>query len=100
MDHATLNTQASTTAFADPILDHELFERCVRCNTTFRFNVTRTQAIDYLPPREKLVQDIFPELPAAARAVLAQNHVCGVCLYQDDVDEQEIARAYIFPDAF
>jgi len=92
--------QTSNDMFQVTELAHELFERCLRCKTTYRFKATRNQAVDYLPPRQKLIQHIFPEIPTAARAVLAQSHICGVCLYQDDTEQQNIARAYIFTDAF
>lgn len=92
--------QGSHCTFQVTELMHDLFERCLRCDTTFRFRVTKEQAVDYLPPRDKLIQILFPEIPAAARAVLAKNHICGICLYQDDPGQQDLARAYICTDAF
>lgn len=92
--------QMTTAVFEIKELDHEILERCARCNLTYRFKVTKQQAVDYLPPREKLIQHLFPEIPLAARAVLAKSHICGMCLYHDDLDQQEIAGAYVCHDAF
>lgn len=74
----------------------ELFEECTNCQTTFRFTVTQSQFDRYFPSRQELVQDLFPEIPIPARAVLTQGHVCGLCLPQSDESIKETIKEYIY----
>ena len=72
----------------------EIFVECSSCQTLFRFKVTKEQAQRYGPPQDGYVQDIFPELPIPARAVLSRGNVCGMCLTFDE-GVTEILKPYI-----
>ena len=76
----------------------EIFVECSACQTLFCFKVTTSQALRYAPPRVEPVQDIFPELPIQARAVLSLGNVCGMCLTFDE-SVLEILEPYIVKDA-
>lgn len=55
---------------------------CSQCGTLYRFPATRDQFQRYFASGRELIQNIFPELPNPARAVLTQGNVCALCLPQ------------------
>jgi hypothetical protein len=55
---------------------------CSQCGTLYRFPATRDQFQRYFASARELIQNIFPELPIPARAVLTQGNVCALCLPQ------------------
>ena len=55
---------------------------CSQCFTLYEFPATKAQFNRYFATGRELIQDIFPELPCPARAVLSQGNVCALCLPQ------------------
>jgi hypothetical protein len=55
---------------------------CSQCFTLYEFPATKAQFNCYFATGRELIQDIFPELPNPARAVLSQGNVCALCLPQ------------------
>lgn len=55
---------------------------CSQCGTLYRFPATRDQFQRYFASGRELIQNIFPELPIPAHAVLTQGNVCALCLPQ------------------
>lgn len=55
---------------------------CSQCGTLYRFPATRDQFQRYFASGRELIQNIFPELPIPALAVLTQGNVCALCLPQ------------------
>jgi hypothetical protein len=74
----------------------ELLRDCCNCGTVYRFVVTRDQALRYHQrPRTELIQDIFPDIPIPARAVLTQGNMCGLCLPQLNEAVKDEIRTFI-----
>lgn len=55
---------------------------CSQCGTLYRFPATRDQFRRYFASGRELIQNIFPELPIPAGAILTQGNVCALCLPQ------------------
>jgi hypothetical protein len=66
----------------DPTVMTFVHVDCSLCGTLYRFPATRDQFQRYFASGRELIQDIFPELPIHARAVLTQGNVCALCLAQ------------------
>lgn len=66
----------------DPTSMTSVHVHCSQCGTLYRFPATRDQFQRYFASRRELLQNIFPELPIPARAVLTQGNVCALCLPQ------------------
>jgi hypothetical protein len=66
----------------DPTSMTSVHVHCSQCGTLYRFPATRDQFQRYFASGRELLQNIFPELPIPARAVLTQGNVCALCLPQ------------------
>jgi len=66
----------------DPTATTSVHVDCSQCGTLYRFPATRDQFRRYFASGRELIQNIFPELPIPARAVLTQGNVCALCLPQ------------------
>jgi hypothetical protein len=75
-----------------------VFEECSGCGTLFKFPATANQASRYYPPRTEPVQNIFPELPVVACAVLTQGNRCGLCINPNYENVRQLLKPYIVDD--
>lgn len=74
----TMNT--SSVEIDLDAITQPLLEQCSHCSTLYKFSVSREQQERYYAePRIEPIQNIFPELPIPARAVLSQGNVCALC---------------------
>ncbi len=80
----------------------DLFEECSQCGTLFLFHATEEQQRRYRRAgRTELIQNIFPELPPQARAVLSQGNVCALCVtFKPDTALLKTLRPYLYEPTY
>jgi hypothetical protein len=81
-DVVGLSVASLETSDDDPNSITSVHADCSQCGTLYKFPATRDQFQRYFTTERELIQDIFPELPNSARAVLTQGNVCALCLPQ------------------
>src|SRR5690349_18215661 len=81
-DVVQLSVKRLESSDEDPTAMTSVHVDCSQCGTLYRFPATRDQFQRYFARDHELIQDIFPEIPIYARAVLTQGNVCALCLPQ------------------
>lgn len=74
LEDATEDPQSMTSVHAE----------CSQCGTLYEFPATRDQFKRYFASNREPIQEIFPEIPDPARAVLTMGNVCALCLPQQE----------------